>query len=113
MVRRLDIARLRRQLRAEWKTTDREALLTVLARHARLSGNGQPMRCTPSREQLAAGHPGGLQSAYKIIYDNRAAARACERELHKTFGGPRQRAHVCPRSRHGHFHLTRQGAPGS
>ncbi len=84
-----------------------EARSEVLQRHARLSNNGRPVFCSPSRAEIAGtmvprqnrGTDG------KVIYSTREAAEAAGREL-EGLGARNLRAYVCGRSRSGHFHLA-------
>lgn len=72
----------------------------IIARYARLL-NGIPLRCMAKRDADDA----HIQE--KIIYDSLERATACARELRQT-GMDKQYAYLCPRSRHGHAHLTRK-----
>lgn len=81
----------------------------ITKRHARLvKGRGVytfPMRCQPSRDPAVARERGGLGSAGKVIYDTREAAEAAAREIERIVP-ERLYAYECPRSSHGHHHLT-------
>jgi hypothetical protein len=59
--------------------------------------------CTPSRaEQRRDPQP---HSAGKVIFDSEEIARAAVREL-RSLGNVGDTVYPCPRSRHGHFHIT-------
>lgn len=80
---------------------------SIIDRHARLSRNGIPTLCFPSRLELSGKgvrkeRPG---TDGKIIYDSREAAEACARDLEAAGYAP-QYAYTCGRSKHGHHHLT-------
>lgn len=84
-----------------------EARSEVLHRHARLSKNGRPVFCTPSRAEIA-GVVAPRQSRGtdgKVIYSTREGAEAAARELEE-LGSRFLRAYLCGRSRGGHFHLA-------
>jgi hypothetical protein len=79
----------------------------VVARHARLHRDGEPMLCVPGRaerrdSQRRRENPG---TDGKVIYDDEATALACAAEL-EALGLKPQRAYPCGRSRHGHYHLA-------
>lgn len=86
----------------------------IVRRHARMvKGRGQanravpymlPMRCTPARDAVA-GSRAGLGSSGKVIYPDRAAAAQAASEI-TAVTGERLYVYECPRSRHGHHHLT-------
>lgn len=75
----------------------------VLVQYARLNSSGHPVRCRPTRTERAAGktNPDG-----KVIFDRLDDAMAAAVELRRLTGQPK-RAYRCNRSRHEHFHLTR------
>lgn len=79
----------------------------VLHRHARLTKNGRPVFCTPSRDELdgvvSLRQSRGTDG--KVIYSTREAAEAAAREL-EDLGARALRSYRCGRSRSGHFHLT-------
>ena len=79
----------------------------VVLRHARLTGQGRPTFCSPTRaEQRGAVFLAmGSGTDGKVIYPTREAAEAAAREL-ETLGARRLRPYLCARSRHGHFHLA-------
>ncbi len=80
--------------------TDREfAKREILLRHARLTPKGLPMVCVPSRRDDDSGPYGK-----RVIFRDEQAAEDAAAELEPLFGP--QRPYECPRSRHGHFHLT-------
>jgi hypothetical protein len=76
----------------------------VIRQNARLIKGGpqygQPMRCKRGGGEL---YPSGSDG--KVIYDTEAAARAAASAL-ELLGMERQSPYPCPRSRHGHYHLT-------
>lgn len=79
----------------------------ILLRHARLTGNGRPVFCTPSRAELrgAVIPRQGRGTDGKVIYPTREAAEAAAREL-EALGARALRSYLCGRSRGGHYHLT-------
>ena len=68
-----------------------KARRAILIRHARLLPDGSPAFCAERG---------------KAIFDTRAAAEAAARELEQIGGALPLRAYPCPRSKHGHHHLT-------
>jgi hypothetical protein len=72
----------------------------VLHRHARLSKNGRPVFCTPSRAERAGivVPRQGSGTDGKVIYPTREAAEAAARELER-LGARTLRAYLCGRSR--------------
>jgi hypothetical protein len=86
----------------------------TVRRHARLQPNGDPMLCTPSREEIArpTRRRENAGSDYKPIYDTQQAAELAARALHLEAGYPPLYAYECRRSRHGHYHLTSNPNPG-
>jgi len=89
-----------------------EAVNATLLRYARLvPGRKQqgkatpfmvPMRCVPSREEIARGEFG---SRGKVIYPDETRAARAATDLAGIVGG-RLYVYQCPRSRHGHYHVT-------
>lgn len=79
----------------------------VLHRHARLTKNGRPVFCTPSRDEMAGvvSLRQGRGTDGKVIYPTREAAEAAAREL-EALGARALRSYRCGRSRSGHFHLA-------
>ncbi|BCK58365.1 hypothetical protein [Nocardia wallacei] len=79
------------------------AIRAVLVQYARLNSAGHPVRCRPSRAERTAGktHPDG-----KVIFDRLDDAMSAAIELQQ-LTGEAKRAYRCNRSRHEHFHLTR------
>ncbi|MFE2751600.1 hypothetical protein ACFXGA_06305 [Actinosynnema sp. NPDC059335] len=94
-----DFARLERELHDQQRPA-------ILAQHARLSKNGRPEVCTPSRAELSGEQRRreGKGSDGKVIYDTVADARAAARKL-EAIGARPMIAYPCRRSRHGHYHL--------
>jgi hypothetical protein len=84
-----------------------EARSEVLHRHARLSKNGRPVFCTPSRAEIdgSMAPRQGRGTDGKVIYSTREDAEAAARELEE-LGARYLRAYLCGRSRGGHFHLA-------
>ena len=83
----------------------------VLHRWARLTRNGRPVFCTPSRAEIE-GRVLPRQSRGtdgKVIYPSREAAEAAAREL-EALGTRMLRSYRCERSRGGHYHLTTDGS---
>lgn len=79
----------------------------VLHRHARLTKNGRPVFCTPSRDEIAGvvSLRQGRGTDGKVIYPTREAAEAAAREL-EALGARALRSYRCGRSRSGHYHLA-------
>lgn len=77
--------------------------LAIVRRHARLFPNGYPIKC---RAALIEDRPGAQA---KIIYDDQEKAEAARIEFEELAGAPYLRAYACPRSLHGHYHLTTDG----
>ncbi|OLT21147.1 hypothetical protein BJF78_08935 [Pseudonocardia sp. CNS-139] len=79
----------------------------VLHRHARLTKNGRPIFCRPSRAEIEGSviPRQGPGSDGKVIYSTREDAEAAAREL-ESLGSRPLRSYLCGRSRGGHFHLT-------
>ncbi|GAA2851322.1 hypothetical protein GCM10010472_05480 [Pseudonocardia halophobica] len=116
-----DLARVRRltpRPRVSPEAGDRESMeprgrvrdrdrARILLRYARLMSTGRPIFCKPSRAELAGTAPRrqGVGADGKVIYPDRESAEAAARELEE-LGARAQRAYVCKRSRHGHYHLT-------
>jgi hypothetical protein len=84
-----------------------QARSEVLHRHARLTKNGRPIFCRPSRAEIEGSvlprQSRGTDG--KVIYPTREAAEAAAREL-EMLGARVLRSYLCGRSRGGHFHLT-------
>lgn len=80
----------------------------IILRYARLTSNGKPMFCKPSREELS--NPNQRREAegtdWKIIYDSVQDAEDSAREMCQ-IGAEMQYAYPCRRSSHNHFHLSR------
>ncbi|WP_219417117.1 hypothetical protein [Pseudonocardia nigra] len=84
-----------------------QARSEVLHRYARVTKNGRPIFCTPSRAEIE-GSVFPRQSRGtdgKVIYPTREAAEAAAREL-ESLGARYLRSYRCGRSRGGHYHLT-------
>lgn len=87
----------------------------VLRRHARLQPSGDPVFCTPSRDELAndalrKAPPG---TDFRPIFDTHDAAEAAAREFEELGSRP-LRPFVCPRSPHRHhLHLTTDRSPAT
>lgn len=74
----------------------------ALLRYGRLSRSGRPEVCIPRRADDDPGPRGP-----RVILRDRECAEAYAAELARIFPWQRpQRAYPCPRSRHGHYHLT-------
>lgn len=67
--------------------------MRILDRYARVGRNGKPQTCGPAN---------GVR---KVIFATEADAVAAEAEL-RAAGSKVQESYPCPRSQHGHFHLT-------
>lgn len=84
---------------------------SILARRlaeerARKRRNGRtPMRCQPSSAE-EDGRVRRRGSEGKLIYDSRADAEWTALAIANATGERPMYAYVCPRSRHGHLHLT-------
>jgi hypothetical protein len=85
----------------------------VLNRHARLTKNGRPIFCRPSRAEIEGWvlPRQGPGSDGKVIYSTREAAEAAAREL-ESLGAHAMRSYLCGRSRGGHYHLTTDASRG-
>jgi hypothetical protein len=81
-------------------------VLAIVRRHARLFPNGFPIKC---RAALIEDRP---NAQAKIIYDDKEKAEAARVEFEALPGAPHLRAYACPRSLHGHYHLTTDGHAG-
>jgi hypothetical protein len=84
-----------------------QARSEVLHRHARLTKNGRPVFCSPSRAEIEGSvlprQSRGTDG--KVIYSTRESAEAAAREL-ESLGARYLRSYRCGRSRGGHYHLT-------
>lgn len=88
------------------------AARAIIRKYARtFPKTGEPMRCTPSQWEIhnPALRVQGQRTDSKFIYNTRGDAADCAREL-EAIGYDPQRPHECRRSRHGHYHLTRDNA---
>jgi hypothetical protein len=70
--------------------------------------SGRPIFCTPSFEEQVRMDTLRYKKKKKYIYDSEEIALKCADELTRTAGWTRQKAYPCPRSKHGHYHLTRR-----
>lgn len=88
-------------------TDVKAARRAVIDRFARLRPNGRAEFCSPSTEKQAAAVARGQAPSGdgKVIYPDRQAAEAAAKEFEALDGQP-MRAYRCPRSQHGHHHLT-------
>lgn len=104
--RRFDPRTLEQDLRRQ-RANRGEKINEIITRYARLQKNGKPVRCRPSRYDVATDDPTLLHSWRKVVFDTEEAALACAVELREELGddGPRH-VYECRRSRHGHVHLT-------
>lgn len=91
----------------EQRTVRDQARSEVLHRHARLTKNGRPIFCSPSRAEIdgVALPRQSRGTDGKVIYATREAAEAAAREL-ESLGARVLRSYLCGRSRSGHFHLA-------
>lgn len=80
-----------------------DVMWEIVQRHARWMGR-KVAECNPGAANRTN------HSAGKVIYPNVRAAREASAEMERAGADP-QAAYPCSRSRHGHAHLTRQGAP--
>ncbi|GAB0105842.1 hypothetical protein JMUB6875_48240 [Nocardia sp. JMUB6875] len=69
------------------------------------------MRCTPGKRESDGRAPRMMSAGTdgKLIYDDRRSANAAAKAFEQ-FDGIPLRPYPCRRSRHGHFHLTTDGA---
>lgn len=104
----VDVKRLQAELNGEVFRRSRDRRRAVVRRYARCRGNGKPILCTPS--SWAAIDERERHSDGKVIYDTLALAVAAEREFRQMGAAP-QWPYPCPRSRHGHHHLTSRRPP--
>jgi hypothetical protein len=91
---------------------DPQQIVQILLRHARIRG-GRAVRCGPSHaeEDGTAGYWWRARQ-HKVIYDTREAAEAASAELTAAGSAP-SRPYPCPRSTHGHYHLTEDRSPAT
>ena len=75
----------------------------VVARYAR-ARDGAVLRCTPAQKERD-GRRSYQGSAGKVIFDSADQAGRCAAELRLVIGAA-DNVYPCPRSRHGHHHLT-------
>lgn len=90
----------------------------IVLRHARIAtrntGNakkGQALKCNPTKDERE-GRKRVRFAEPKVIYDTLEAAEAAAAEMVEIGLSP-QRAFECPRSKHGHHHLTTDRSPGT
>lgn len=92
----------------------RREIIRKYCRMTKPGPEGKPKFCNAGRDELRkrgrlrSGQenlPGGRALQTKVIFDSVEAAQACEQELY-ALHGVHQRAYPCPRSRHGHAHLS-------
>lgn len=97
-------------------TDERAAAGEILRRYARTRGSGRRLvRCGPTNYEKAMRDRYGNWSHLpkeKIIFDSRERAQEAADALTALLGWNRQRPYACTRSRHGHYHLTRDGTEG-
>lgn len=81
---------------------------SIVIKYARLLGTGNPVLCNPSNAERNGDEPRkqGPGTDGKVIYPDRAPARAAADELERLIGIP-LRTYTCGRSRRGHCHLTK------
>lgn len=110
--RRFDPRTLEQELRRQ-RANRGEKINEIVTRYARLQTNGKPVRCRPSRYDVAQDDPTLLHSWWKVVFDTEEAALACVVELRDELGddGPRY-VYECRRSRTGHVHLTSKQPSG-
>jgi hypothetical protein len=75
----------------------------VIRRHSRRV-HGKPLRCEPSRDEQEKTHSVG-----KVVYPSVEVAQIAAAEIENAGYGA-QTVYLCPRSRHGHAHLTQRAA---
>jgi hypothetical protein len=88
-------------------TDIKAARRAVIDRYARLHASGRPEFCSPTPKERADGAVRGQSRSDdgKVTYPHRHAAESAAQDFEALDGQP-MRAYRCPRSRHGHFHLT-------
>lgn len=87
------------------RETIRFEIITAYARLKPVSG--RPIRCGASKRETAQRRATGKADlSEKIIFDDEGKARACAERLSLVLGVPLMRPYPCPRSKHGHVHLT-------
>ncbi len=87
-----------------------KAAASIYHKHCRKYPKSQrPIHCVPSFEETIVRDSQRLKKKQKkLIYDSKEIAEQCALEITQTCGLPIQRAYPCPRSHHGHYHLTNQ-----
>lgn len=84
----------------------------IMRQYARMR-MGRPVFCGPSKREKE-GRPVDFVIVRngKVIFDDRAQAEAAATALFE-LTGERFRPYECPRSRHGHHHLTHDRSPAT
>lgn len=81
------------------------ATWAIVLRYARFNrGSGRPLTCQAGSTDRTRHSDGKI--VYRSVEDAQRAAAAMEQ-----LGKGAQAVYLCPRSRHGHAHTTRKGAP--
>jgi hypothetical protein len=83
----------------------------IIRRHARVRGR-KVVFCGVSNLEKEGRNTFHPQPNGKVIYDDRESAEAAAQEL-LALTGVAFRPYPCPRSRHGHHHLTQDRSPGT
>ena len=83
----------------------------IMMRHARVR-DGRPVFCGQSRLEREGRNSFHAQPNGKVVYNDREHAEAAAAEL-LAATGKAFRPYPCPRSRHGHHHLTEDRSPGT
>lgn len=90
---------------------ERKARRKILRRYARMR-EGRPVFCGPSRLEKEQRADYGIIRNGKVIFDTREQAEAAAAAL-LGLTGEMFRPYACPRSRHGHHHLTHDRSPAN
>jgi hypothetical protein len=94
------------------RDSSHEQRQAIIRRHARMRGPKVSF-CGESRlEREGRNYSFRTQPNGKVIYDDREVAESAAREL-LALTGVAFRPYECPRSRHGHHHLTQDRSPGT
>lgn len=79
----------------------------ILTAYARLGQSGRPVTCRAPEKEIAYRSKHRLPPLKdKVIFDTVERAKTCAERMSLVLGIKIMRAYQCPRSTHGHFHLT-------
>jgi hypothetical protein len=90
---------------------EKKARRKILRKYARVR-EGRPVFCGPSRDEKRGRADYGIVRNGKVIFDTREQAEAACTAL-RELTGEMLRPYACPRSRHGHHHLTHDRSPAN